>query len=324
MAITAIGRALGPIEHALGVVWSVGELALMLSRPTELGRDRHRESLRRRVGEEGLHPPIDDASLALVERDGVIEGPSPYRRVTGPAHDRVLGRLWRSSGRGARELVFVCHCYGVPSPRLMSRLFGLAPGRDVDVAFNVMAHHQPGSYPMWPGSGLVSASPSRFVDNLRAAITGARALLRWLVRRHGYERAHVLGFSIGGQLALHLANAEPVDGALFYCPVTDLGTTSRELGLMRHVHPPLARVLASRGIALDDLALVDPLALPPRCPEEGMHVVVQRHDALAPPHQIERIRARRPRVRWHELDGTHLYPADLPRLHAIVREALAA
>ena len=318
----AIGRALGPVEHALGVVWSVGELALMLSRPSELGRDRHRESLRRRVEEEGLHPPIDDASLALVERAGVVEGASPYRRVTGRSRDRVLGRLWRGA-RDARALVFVCHCYGVPSARVMSRLFGLAPGRDADVAFNVMAHHQPGSYPVWPGSGLVSASPSRFADNLRAAITGARALLRWLVRRHGYERVHLLGFSIGGQLALHLANAEPVDGALLYCPVTDLGTTSRELGLMRHVHPPLARLLASRGVALDDLALCDPLALPPRCAEERMHVVVQRHDALAPLHQIERIRARRPRVRWHELDGTHLYPADLRRLHAIVREARA-
>lgn len=317
-----LGRALGAAEHGFGVVWSVGELAVMLRRPSDLVGDRHREALREALRVEGFHPAIDAGELRLVERDGVIEGPSPYRRVTGPSADRVLGRRI-AARRPSKRLVFVCHCYGIPSPRTMGRLFGLFGDRDFDVAYNVMAHHQPGTFVLWPGSGLVSPSPSRFVDNLRAAITGARALLRWLVARHGYEEVHLIGFSIGGQLALHLSNAERVHGAILYCPVTDLASVSRGLGLMRHAHPQAEALLRLRGISLDDLHVADPLAHPSRVAEERTHVILQRHDALTPRHQIERIRARRPRVRWHELDGTHLYPADLPRLHRLVREALA-
>jgi hypothetical protein len=55
-----------------------------------------------------------------------------------------------------------------------------------------------------------------------------------------------------------------------------------------------------------------------------MHVIVQRHDALTPLARVERIRQRRPRVRWHELEGTQHYPADLSRLHRLVRDARAA
>lgn len=316
-----LGRALGAAEHGFGVVWSVGELAVMLRRPSELTGDRHRGALREALEKEGFHPEIDTASLALRERDGIIEGPSPYRRIAGPSRDRVLGRRI-AARRPSKRLVFVCHCYGIPSPRTMGRLFGLFGERDFDVAYNVMAHHQPGTFVLWPGSGLVSASPSRFVDNLRAAITGARALLRWLVARHGYEQVDLIGFSIGGQLALHLSNAEPVHGAILYCPVADLASVSRGLGLMRHAHPQAEALLRTRGISLDDLHVADPLASPSRVAEEHTHVIVQRHDALTPLQQVERIRTRRPGVRWHELDGTHLYPADLARLHRIVREAL--
>lgn len=318
----ALGRALGAAEHGFGVVWSVGELAVMLRRPRDLVRDRHRDAMHAALAREGFHPAIDDDRLALREKDGVISGSSPYTRVTSANVDRVLGRRI-AARRPSKRLVFVCHCYGIPSPRTMGRLFGLFDDRDFDVAYNVMAHHQPGTYVLWPGSGLVSASPSRFVDNLRGAVTGARALLRWLVRTHGYERVDVIGFSIGGQLALHLSNAEPVHGAILYCPVTDLASVSRGLGLMRHVHPQVESMLARGGISLDDLHVADPLSHPSQLAEERTHVIVQKHDALTPLSQIERIRARRPNVRWHELEGTHLYPADLSRLHRIVRDALA-
>lgn len=317
-----LGRALGAAEHGFGVAWSVGELAVMLRRPRDLVGDRHAPALREAIEREGFHPAIEAERLAFVERAGMVSGPSPYRRITGPRRDRVLGRRI-AARRPSKRLVFVCHCYGVPSPRTMGRLFGLFGERDFDVAYNVMAHHQPGTYVLWPGSGLVSPSPSCFVDNLRAAVTGARALLAWLVARHGYERVDVIGFSIGGQLALHLSNAEAVHGAILYCPVTDLASVSRGLGLMRHVHPHVESLLARRGISLDALHVADPLAHPSRLAEERTHVIVQRHDALTPLAQVERIRQRRPRVRWHELDGTHLYPADLPRLHRLVRDALA-
>jgi predicted esterase len=318
----SLGRALGAAEHGFGLAWSAGELAVMLRRPRELLRDRHRDALHASIAREGFHPTIDDERLALAEKDGVISGSSPYTRVTSANVDRVLGRRIASK-RPSKRLVFVCHCYGIPSPRTMGRLFGLFGDRDFDVAYNVMAHHQPGTYVLWPGSGLVSASPSRFVDNLRSAVTGARALLRWLVQRYGYERVDVIGFSIGGQLALHLSNAEPVDGAILYCPVADLASVSRGLGLMRHVHPHVESLLARGGITLDDLDVADPLAHASKLAQERTHVIVQKHDALTPLAQVERIRRVRPNVRWHELEGTHLYPADLSRLHRLVREALA-
>ncbi len=316
-----LGRALGAAEHGFGVAWSVGELAVMLRRPRDLVGDRYRDAMRDAIAREGLHPNLAGARISLTEEGGVISGPNPYVRITSPDRDRVLGRRIAARTRSKR-LVFVCHCYGIPSPRTMGRLFGLFGDRDFDVAYNVMAHHQPGTYVLWPGSGLVSASPSRFIDNLRAAVTGARALLTWLVRTHGYERVDVIGFSIGGQLALHLSNAEAVDGAILYCPVADLASVSRGLGLMRHVHPHVESLLARGGISLDDLHVTDPLLHASRVSEERTHVIVQKHDALTPRSQVERIRQHRPNVRWHELEGTHLYPADLSRLHRIVRDAL--
>lgn len=319
-----IGRVAGLIEDAFAAAWSVGEVGLAMARPHEVLRDPHRDALARDVRERGFHPEIDPVLDLRMSGRGTIRGTNPYRRIGAGPRDRILAHLRRARGREARHLVVVCHCYGVPSPPIMRRLFGL-DALEVDVVTNVMGNHQPGTYLVWPGSGLVSARASRFVENLRSAVTGARAMVRWL-RRHGrYETVSAIGFSIGGQLALHLAHAGDVDRALLYCPVASVGTTARELGLMRAmsswIDPALERL---HGARLDEvLSLADPLAMPLPIAEEALHVVVQRHDRLAPLHQVEPIRRKYPRVRWTELDGTHLVPIGLARVHAAVSEMVS-
>lgn len=322
----SVGSVAGRLEGAFAGVWSLGELALALTRPREVYGDPHAGALRRDVAERGFHPPIDARALDLhLSRTGTIRGTNPYVRVGEARRDRVLAKLRRAGGpRRARHLVVVCHCYGVPSEVLMRRLFGLG-GLDADVALNVMGHHQPGTFLLWPGSGMVSARMSHFVENVRSAVTGVRALVAWLRAQHDYETVSVVGFSIGGQLALHLAHAGDVDRALLYCPVTSLRRTAKELGLMPHLVPMLDPALTRlHGAGLDDLlALADPLSMPLAMPEERLHVVLHRHDALTPPAQIEPIRRKYPRVGWTELEGTHLVPLGLRELHDVVRRALA-
>jgi hypothetical protein len=322
----SIGSVAGRLEGAFAGVWSLGELALALARPGEVYRDPHVEAVRSHVAAHGFHPPFDPGALDLtLGRSGTIRGTNPYVRVGHGPRDRVLGKLRRRDPSApSRHLVVVCHCYGIPSEVLMRRLFGLG-GIDADVVLNVMGNHQPGTFPLWPGSGMVSARMSRFVENVRSAVTGVRALVAWLRARNDYATVSAIGFSIGGQLALHLAHAGDVDRALLYCPVTSLRRTAKELGLMRHLVPVIDPTLTRlHGAGLDDLlALADPLSMPLPIAEERLHVVLHRHDALTPPSQIEPIRQRYPRVGWTELEGTHLMPVGLGALHRVVRHALA-
>lgn len=320
-----LGPLAGRLEDAFGVAWSLGEVSLAMTRLDEVLRDPHHRALRDDVAANGFHIPFDVGALDLeLDGSGAIRGTNPYRRVCGSPPDRVLGLLDRAPSGRSRKLLVVCHCYGVPSPPIMRRLFGLR-GLGVDVVTNVMGHHQPGTYVLWPGSGLVSARLSRFVENLRSAVTGVRALVRWLRAREDYERVAVLGFSIGGQLGLHLAHGGEVDDAVLYCPVASLCATARELGLMRHLAPMLEPLLERRhGARFEDvLALADPLALPLAIAEERLHVLAQEHDALARLSQIELIRRKYPRARFTVLPGTHLLPLGLGSLHRAVRDAVA-
>ncbi|APR84059.1 Hypothetical protein A7982_09408 [Minicystis rosea] len=307
-----------------GHAWSAGEMALALSRVGELRADPHRRALLDDIERRGFYVPVDPAEVALrIDARGRVLGKNPYRRVAPHAPERIVAKLVRRRTKPARRLLVMCHCYGIPVPAIMERLFGLRD-LDADVAYAIMGHHQRGSYPVWPGSGFTSARPSRFVENVRAAITGARALLAGLVAAHGYEQVSVLGFSIGGQLALHLANTERVDRAVLYCPVASIPVTAAELGLMRHLSPALRRAFAAldRADLLAELAVTEPLRYPMRMRPHDVHVIVQEHDALAPVPQVERIRQVYPDVRWHAFAGAHLYPAGLRAFQRIIRSAV--
>lgn len=320
MLLPLLGRA----EHAFGIVWSIGEVGLSLTRPRHLTHDPDVARVVADVHRRGLHPAIDLDAVGLQANGRMLTGNNPYAFVGRRRGGRILAELDRGRKNPEGHLVVICHCYGVPSARLMRTLFGVEHA-EADVVTNIMSHHQPGTYPLWPGSGFTSMRISRFIENVRASVTGVRALVQTLVAREGYRRVSVLGFSIGGQLALQLAHTGEADRAVLYCPVTSLAQTSLELGLMRHVGPAIDGALTRlRGRGLREmLALVDPLSMDLAMPEERLHVVVQRNDALAPPHQIEAIRRKYTRARWHELDGTHLVPHGVTRLHRIVRDALA-
>ncbi len=313
-------------EMALGCLWMLGELAIVAARPHELVSDPHWHSLIDDIGRRGWYVPIeaDDGALRLDRRERWVTGPNPYRRVGNGGDDRVVARL--IPGRGPereRRLVVVFHCYGIPVPPIMERLFGLGGLDDVDVVYNITNHHALGTFTVWPGTGFARGRPSHSLENVRSAVTGARALVQWLTRRREYRRVSVLGYSLGGQLALHLANSAPVDRAILYCPVINLFRVARELGFGILGRPiELAARRSLPGIDLERLDASDPLRYPLAIPEHELHVIAQRHDALTPLAHVRAIRHHYPSVGFHEYDGTHLFPAGMTRFQRTIRELI--
>lgn len=305
----ALGSLLKTAEGAFGGVWSLGELAVAISRFEEIRRDPHRQAVNEDIARRGWYVPVSPPDLRR-KGDWVVAD-NPYQRIGTQKRERVVAKMVPAKHGDARHLVVVCHCYGVPVPPVMAWLFGLSQARHVDVAYNIMNHHQWGTYPAWPGSGFVSGRLSHMLENLRSSITGVRALIAGLRAARAYDKVTVVGFSIGGQLAFHLANSAPVDQAVLYCPVVSLHRTAQELGFMRWLHAPVSAAMRRwKGeFALDDLAVADPLNHPLGIEARDLHVIVQRFDALATVAQIEPIRERYPAANWHEYDGTHVVPA---------------
>ncbi|MGZ3419548.1 MAG: alpha/beta fold hydrolase [Polyangiales bacterium] len=318
-----VGRALYFAEHALSCVWSVGEMVAACGRYRELPPDADTPRVLEDIEENGFYTDIPERPV-LHRRRAHVVAELPYRFVSERrrAPHRVVARIVHAR-RPTRRLLVVFHCYGAPFPSLMSRLFGLSELDSVDVAFAIMNHHQSATYPLWPGTGLVSPSPACMLENVRASIAGARTLVRGLREDHGYEHVSVLGFSIGGHLAMHVANTERVDRAILYCPVVCVDRVSRELGVMRTLHPHLVR--AARALDLgyrpEILQLANPLRYPLRVEQERVDVVAQRHDAMTTLWHVRSIREKYPRVGWHELDGAHVIPFGISRVHEIVRAA---
>jgi predicted esterase len=326
-----MGRAYYLAEHAFACGWSVCEAAAACARHRELPPDRFTRHVLEDIERNGFYTEIPERPTLRTRRAAheprMVTADLPYRFASelGRVSHRVVARFVPARSRRARRLVVMFHCYGAPWPSVHSRLFGLSQLESVDVAYAIMNHHQRGSYPLWPGTGLVSPSPACMLENVRASIAGARTLVRALRNSHDYERVTVLGFSIGGHLAMHVANTERVDRAVLYCPVVCLDRVSRELGAMRALHPHLMR--AARALDLgyrpELLQLSNPLRHPLAINEEQVDVVAQRYDALTPLSHVRLIREKYPRVGWHELDGAHVIPIGLSRVREIVRAAAA-
>ncbi len=336
---TDVGRGLYAMEHAFSCVWSVAEVAVACARRREL-KNPHAQALGDDVRARGFYVDVEDRP-AMRERQRpwpeprMVVGESAYRFVSevleGPStkkrrRHRVLARLQPAQHtRRARKLLVVLHCYGVPWPGAMERFFGIDRLADTDVAYAIMNHHQRGSYPLWPGTGFTSANPACMLENLRAAVSGARTLIRGLRHARGYDHVSVLGYSIGGQLAMHVANTEPIERLLLYCPVVSVERVSRELGLMRNTHPWLMK--AARAIdpsyRPELLSAGDPLQYPLKIAEDRVSVFAQRYDAMTPIAHVRTIRDKYPDVRWHEFDGTHVVPFGRAQVRAIVRDELS-
>ncbi|WP_394828852.1 alpha/beta fold hydrolase [Pendulispora albinea] len=323
-----LGHALYASELAFTWLWSLGEVGAAFLRFDELSPDPALDRIVEDIQRRGFYVDVPERPvLRGVDGDGIaprtITGENPYVHIgkrRRPVH-RVIAHLVPARAvRRARRLLVVHHCYGVPSPRAMAALFGLDDLAETDVAYSIMNHHQRSTYPLWPGTGMVSLSPACMLENLRAAITGARTLVRGLREARDYEHVSVLGYSIGGQLSLHIANTERVDRAILYCPVVSMERMSLELGLLPRLHPWITRLAQRRDprYTAQVLRLADPLRHPLAIPQESIDVFAQRYDAMTPPHHLEAIRTKYPRVRWHEADGTHLVPIGRQRIRAIV------
>ena len=308
-------------ELALGCCWMLGELALVAARPYELLKDPHWHSVIDDVEQRGWYVPLAERpDLHLDEGTGWLTGANPYQRIGAGAADRILARYVPGRGRATdRRLLVVFHCYGIPVPPIMERLFGLGDLDDVDVVYSITNHHAPGTFSLWPGTGFARARPSHTLENLRSAVTGARGLVDWLVQAREYRRVTVLGYSLGGHLALHLANSAPIHRAILYCPVINLRTIARELGFGILGRPiELAARHSLPGVDLERIAHDDPLRYPLGIPENDVHVIAQRHDALTPLAHVAAIREKYPGVAFHEYDGTHLYPAGRTRFQKMI------
>jgi predicted esterase len=319
---TLLGRAMQGVEKTFTAGWSLGELAWCLRQPGGLLRDPWRAPVLEDIRRNGLYrdDPEDPRAIQM-RHDGLLVGPNPYRYLRPGQRDKVVAQMLDHHRPRARRLLVVCHCYGLPIPALMERLFGLDALVGYDVVYNIMNHHYLGSFEGWPGFGLMNPQLSQVIESLRAAVVGLRALIRALQLAHGYEEVALLGYSIGGQLALHVANLLDLDRLLLYCPVVSVRETVSQLGLMpwlrRPVEGSLRRLRAD--FRLDDLDALDPLAHPWRLDPARALVVVQSYDAMVSPAQMGAIRHRYPTVGWMECPGTHTWPARRAAFHRAMR-----
>lgn len=294
----------------------LGELAVVASRPREIFQaDAHWVTLLDDIQRRGFYPELP--SIELTARNGWLLGDNPYRRIGAGKPDRVVAKVVRSKGR-ARRLLVVCHCYGIPIPRVMERLFGLRDLDGTDVVYNITNHHVRGSFTAWPGTGFLRARPSHLLENVRSAISGVRALVDSVANR--YEKVTVLGYSLGGHLALHLANTAPIHQAILYCPVVDARTVMREIG-KGILGVPIETAVKLFQPAIDPTRanFADPLSHAIRIPEEALHVIAQRHDAVTRIDHIRAISRRYPGASFRVYDGTHLYPAGADDFRRVIR-----
>ncbi|MBH25243.1 MAG: hypothetical protein CMH57_12490 [Myxococcales bacterium] len=323
----AVGTAFAGLEALFTAGWSVTEILYALRRPDQLLRDPHRLPVLEDIAQHGLYKPHpDEAQHVELDRRGWIHLPNPYTRIGGGAPDQIVARMLRPGQRRQRRLLLMCHCYGLPFPRYMESMFGLRDLRGFDVVYNIMGSHHfgPRGRLPWPGFGLMSLQLSRSIENIRAAITGLRTLVTSLTHTFGYESVSVLGYSIGGQLALHLGNCAEVSPIIAYCPVASLHNTASNLGLMSVLEPAVVRAVRVVRDDFDfgDLQVLDPLQASLQTDPSNLMVIAQIRDAMVPYDQLHPIRAAYPTAEWHTYPGTHVFPLRRREIHRLVRGKL--
>lgn len=320
-------RALQSVETLFTAGWSVSEVAYAMRHPRRLLADPFRDAVREDIAEHGLYKTFPKEARPLKLRsDGYLIGSNPYVRVGPGGTDPIVARLSRHREPRARRLLIVCHCYGLPMPRVMETIFGLRGLEGYDVVVNIMNHHYLGGFSFWPGFGLLSPQMSRVIESVRSAVTGLRCLIKSLVDIFGYEEVALLGYSIGGHISLHVANHHPVDKLIAYCPVTSLRQTATELGLMSFAEGGVTRALRGlQGEAFDfaDLDCLDPLQYDLRLSPEQLLIVLQTLDMMVPTHQSQRLMDRYPQSRCVEFPGTHTFPVEQQAMIRLLREFLA-
>ncbi len=322
---TLWGLAMRGVERTFTAGWSLGEVAYSVRDPRALWRDPFRGTVLADIEKHGLYKTFpDEVQPMYLGRGGHIEAPNPYVRVGGEGPGKIVARMLRPKQTRQRKLLVVSHCYALPMPRLMEKLFNLSQLEGYDVVYNIMPHHYWGSFATWPGFGLMSVQMSRMIENIRAAVTGLRSLVRSLQASYGYEEVSLLGYSIGGQISLHVANCLPLDRLLLYCPVISVHETVTQLGLMPWMKRPMENTVrrVRKDFRMDDLEVLHPLHYELQMDPHRVLAVVQSYDAMVDPAQMRRMRDHYPSMDWLECPGTHTWPARLKQFHAAMRQHL--
>lgn len=137
------------------------------------------------------------------------------------------------------------------------------------------------------------------------ALWDLRRHVAWIRAQDPTARIGVLGYSLGGYNTALLAAHEPgLDFVVAGIPVCDFAST-----LWRHIPKPQRDYFERQG--LDEaryrrlLEVVSPTALPPKLPQERLHIFAGAADRIVPPDQPLRLARHWDRpIHWFE--GAHL------------------
>lgn len=137
------------------------------------------------------------------------------------------------------------------------------------------------------------------------ALWDLRRHVAWIRAQDPTARIGVLGYSLGGyNTALLAAHEHGLDFVVAGIPVCDFAST-----LWRHIPKPQRDYFERQG--LDEtryrrlLEVVSPTALPPRLPQERLHIFAGAADRIVPPDQPLRLARHWDRpIHWFE--GAHL------------------
>ena len=249
------------------------------------------------AADEELHPPVGPAKLALLEsrasggvREDRFTFPSPA-----PSGDAAVDavhcvRLRRAGAEAGRALVAVHGAYAAGHRKTLTFLPPVER-TGWDVFLMELPHHmrRQCARSEYSGQHMVTSDIVRLVRGMHQGEADIRALVLGL-RREGYRRVVLGGFSLGGNAVLQAVTRVRVDGAFAIVPAADAYASLWE--------SVLGECIASEGRAAgftDDMAsrvlrLITPLHMGrPATPAERILLVYGRHDLLCPPGPIEEL-----------------------------------
>ena len=202
--------------------------------------------------------------------------------------ERVPASLLLPSGEPARPAVLLLHGFSSNKERMVQSVGRALQQRGVaSLALDLPFHGERDG----AGGELPYRNPIALVTAWRAAVREARAAIEWLGVQPEIDgtRLGVLGYSLGGFLALMTASEEPAVRVVTLAAAGDLPDSTPYLALLRRAVDPLRAV---RQLAGRPLLLVN-----------------GRRDTTTRPAQAERLfaRAEEPKEQyWYE--GGHWPP----------------
>lgn len=235
--------------------------------------------------------------VRLVDLEGPSLGPGRH-----PGCRRLMARAHLHERSPEAPVVIILHGFAVPAPLYDERFARMFAGAGVSaVRLDLPYHLRRRIRGRCSGAGFFGADPALVRESIRQSVEDASALVAW-ARARGSARVCLLGFSLGGLVALLLAAQVEVDEVLAVVPFCDPATTFLEQ-LPRRVRERIGLVDGAGGIwgadtaaaraALDaSLAPVIARNLTPRTPGGRMTLVAAELDTIVGPRPIGDLAAR--------------------------------